>query len=38
MIFKIVNPMTLTIEHSYQADEVQPWGGSWGCVQCELRS
>jgi hypothetical protein len=30
MIFKIVNPDTLVIEHSYEADVVQPWGGPWG--------
>jgi hypothetical protein len=30
MIFKIVNPDTLLIEHSYEADEAVQYGGSWG--------
>jgi hypothetical protein len=30
MIFKIIKPDSLTIEHSYEADEAQAWGGPWG--------
>lgn len=28
--FKIVNPTTLTIEHSYEADAAVQYGGPWG--------
>lgn len=28
--FKIVNPSTLAIEHSYEADEAIQYGGPWG--------
>lgn len=30
MILKIVNPITLQIENSYEADNVVQYGGSWG--------
>jgi hypothetical protein len=30
MIFKIVNPSTLLIEQSYEAEEPVQYGGSWG--------
>ena len=30
MIYKIVNPNTVQIEYSYEADEIQQYGGSWG--------